>query len=467
MAYEQIEQVVMELGRGIAEEAVVIGSSAITLAMPEFRRPNDVDVAVSSEAFAYLLRQPGWEASQSADGTPRLLKDALDVGVGWGDNANYPDLLARSWTMASGLHVAGLPDVYAYKHRRRQQADAADLQAVQAHLQNPNRSPFSARHIPHELAAAWDCLPAELRDHPDAERAAILAANGMHTVYTLYGHPGIGQTNQIVGELEQPEFGVPATYHNGFGLVRDAKALQRHLAIANAPADDCLLALAVDPYTDAVYGNGRFSNNPQGHDELRSANLVRGHALQLGFTPEEAERTHTVTLATTFDQRTGSQRGKHVIDPLARAVAGVDLYLLTEPGSVAASFALAIEDEFSVRASATRTIGKVLVANGVRIYSILDGLRSIDRYANERPADAPEGPTVRQAFAARLAGNATFHRQHQYPDGWTLDNPRMREEHAQVLERISTDLLAGKTVMEAYVTDVRAHTARMGSTWHD
>src|SRR6185503_16502856 len=106
--------------------------------------------------------------------------------------------------------------------------------------------------------------------------------------------------------LERPEFGVPATYHNGFGLVADAHRLQRHLHNIGAPARDRLLALAIDPYTDAIYGNGRYADNPEGHDELRSAELVRAHALHLGFGRDEANRMYTITLDTTFDEATGA-----------------------------------------------------------------------------------------------------------------------------------------------------------------
>lgn len=465
MSHERVEQTVAELGRSIANEAVVIGSSAIACALPGFREPNDVDVAVPAEAFAHLREQPGWEEVWGMDGMPRLLKGKLDVGAGWGGPADYTELQARSWITENGVQVAGLPDVYAYKQRRMQKDDVADLQAVRTYLQDPARAPFSARQIPHELAAAWECLPAVAQDSPDAERAALLAANGMHIVYTLYGHPEIGQANQIIGDLEQLEFGVPATYHNGLGLVRDARALQQHLGNSGAPVSDRLLALAIDPYTDAIYGGGRFRNNPQGYDELRSAELLKGHALQLGYKPQEAERMHMVTLRTTFDEETGSQWGTHAADPLARAVTGVDLYPLARPESVGASFDLAVEDGFSARFSRVRTIGRVLGEKGARVYATVDGLRLIDHYADERPANVPDGPTVKQALAARLDGNAQFHRRHQYPDGWTLDNPCLREDHALALERASADLLAGKTATEAYLNDAQIHAARMSERY--
>ncbi len=459
MSHEHIEQAVASLGRGIAEDAIVIGSSAIACALPEFRSPNDVDIAIPEAAFNHLRQQPDWEEKESFDGTPRLVKETLDVGMGWGDTADYDDLRSRSWVI-SNLLVAGLPDTYAYKHRRRQGNDVADMQAVQAYLHNPNRGPFLVQQIPHEFAAALNCLPIELQDHPDAARAALLAANGMHIVYTLYGHPEIRQANQIIGELEEPEFGVPALYHNGFGLLRDARALQQHLANISAPTHDRLLALAIDPYTDADYGGGRFKDRPLSHDELRSARLLKSHALQLDFDPNDAQRMYNTTLDTTFDEATKSQRGKHAADPLARSVAGVDLYPLATPESLDLGAGLGIEDGFSKRAG-VRTIGKVLMAHGVQIHSTVNGIHAIDRHASEKPADAPDGPTVMEAYANWMIGNGRFQRSHQYPDGWTLDNPSLRAENGRMSEQIGADLLAGKTAAEAYLVDIKEHTARM------
>jgi len=460
MSHEHIEQAVATLGRGIAEDAIIIGSSAIACALPEFRSPNNIDVAIPEAAFNHLRTQPDWEEAENFDGAPRLVKDSLDVGMGWGDIADYDSLRSRSRTTDTNTLVAGLPDIYAYKHRRRQGNDVADMQAVQAHLHDPNRAPFSAQQIPHEFAAALSCLPAELQDHPDAARAALLAANGMHIVYTLYGHPEIRQANQIIGELEEAEFGVPALYHNGFGLIRDARALQQHLVDINAPVHDRLLGLAIDPYTDADYGGGRFKDRPLSHDELRSGNLLKSHALQLGFDPNDAQRMYDITLDTTFDEATKSQRGKHAADTLSRGVAGVDLYPLATPEALDLGAGLGIEDGFSKRAG-VRTIGRVLMAHGARIHSTVNGIHAIDRYATEKPADTPDGPTVMEAYANWMIGNGRFLRSHQYPDGWTLDNPSLRVENARMSEQVGADLLAGKTAAEAYLVDITEHTARM------
>lgn len=437
MTGNTVEQQVFGLGRGVDQEAVVIGSQAVHLSLPGFRDPRDTDIAVSQEAFAYLRQQPDWE--QLDDGL--LTRDGVDVGTGWGGVMDYAGLRGRSWQTDSGVRVAGLPDAYAYKQRRGTQSDVEDMSFIREYLQGADKGLLSAGLIPHEVAAATECLPEELRDHPQAAAAILLAANGLHTVYTVYGHPQIGQANAITGDLERPDFHVPATYHNGFGLLDDAKALQQHLINIGTSAHDHLLALAIDPFTDAIYGNGRHSDNPEGYDELRSASLLRARAEQAGFTEAEARRMHEVALATAFDEATGAQRGKHAADFLARAVVAVDLQTLSEPDCLEQSIALAVEDGFSARFNPARTLGRVVVERGERVYSTAQALELIDRFADAKPVNAPDGPTVLEAFSSRLIGNGGFQRTYEYPADWTLNNPELRKRHARAIEALGTRLL--------------------------
>jgi hypothetical protein len=431
------EQNILSLGRGMDQEVVIAGSSAVQLALPDFRAPQDTNLVVSHEAFARLREQPDWE--QTPD--EQLARDGIKISTDLGKSVSFTDLYSRSWKTDSGVQVAGLPDIYAYKHRRATPTDIEDMASIRDHLQNESRAPLAAKFIPHEITAARLCIAEEFRDSPEAEKAILLAANGLHTVYTIYGHPQIGQANPIIGSLEQPGFRVPATYHNGFGLLDDSKALQRHLANIGASAHDRLLALAIDPYTDAIYGNGRFSDNRDGYDELRAANLLRARALQLGFNDTDAERMHAVALATTFDETTRTQRGQHAVDSLARAVVAVDLHGLTEPNWMERSIDLAVEDCCSARYDKARTLGQVLVEHDERILSTTNALELVDYYADAKPAKAPNGPTVLEAFGERLLRNGTFQEVYEYPADWTLNKPRFRQRHASAIKVIANQLL--------------------------
>ncbi|HSW66467.1 MAG TPA: hypothetical protein VLI54_05005 [Bacillota bacterium] len=462
MAHAQIEQAMMGLPQDIAAQAVVIGSNAVEMALLDSRASSDIDLAVPQDAFDYLSRQSEWESRTGWDNAPRLVKGDLDVGIGWGGTADYDGLKARSWRTARGLHVAGLADVYAFKQRRRSPADVADMNDIRRRLQDPEREPFEDRFIPHEIALARACLPEYLQEGAVAERAIRLAANGMFIVNTLYGHPQIGQANQITGELERSEYGVPATYHNGFWLERDARLLQAHLRAIGVSDSDQLLGLAIDPFTDAIYGGGRFKDNPAGHDELRSAELLRRHALAVGFSPGAAQRMHDITLDTTFDEATGTQRGTRAPDPLARGVVGVDLQTLALPTSVEATFHVAAEDGYSARFSPARILGRVMIEHDVQVFSTLDVLQALDELRHARPLGTPDdSPTAIQAFAARVYTNGSFGVDYAFPRDWTQDNLEMRRAHAQELHRLAAALLAGQSAVEAFLVDAKLHTAAM------
>jgi len=434
---------ILQLGRGLPEAAVVVGSSALALTIDTSRNPHDIDLAVPDDAFAYLRSSQGWTETQQPDGSPRLTNGIFDVGTGWSD-VTHSELKERSWTSPEGLVVAGLPDISAYKQARHSEKDQQDLEALRARLHNPQLPPLSSRVMAHEVKAVRACLPEAVQDDPEAQTALLLAASGLHTIYTLFGHPGIRRVGQIVGSLELAEYGVPAAYHNGFGVVQDLRQLQNHLTNIGASPQDRLVALAADASSDAVYGNGRFSDNPEGHDELLAANLLRERALLLGCDEYTASRMHAAILGTTFDEKTKAQRGKRSSDPVVRAVAGIDLQTLAEPDSVEQTLALAVEDGFSARYSRERVIGRVMLEHNVRVDSVVTALQAIDGLADVRPSDAPNGSTVMQFFAGRLASNAGFQIGHEYPEGWTLDSPALRADHAAKLRKLGEKLATGR-----------------------
>lgn len=459
------------LGPQLIPAAVIVGSHAMVAALGESlaRTPRNVDVSVDAQMYHILRGRPDWQEVVNLDNVPLLRHGAYMVGNGWG-RLTHEGLLERSWhrthvASEEAVALAGLPDVYAWKQEKGRLIDAEDMARIRARLHDPSLPPLPAEIMPHELAQAVQCLPGHLREgageaRSDAWIASRLVANGLHTAYTLYGHPNIGRANQIIGELELPDYGAIATYHNGFGLIRDLHLLQRHLKNISAPDGDLLNALAADPYTDIVYGNGR------GKDERLSADLLYGHAMALGMDARRARRLREAVIATTFDEHTRRQAGAHHSDPLVRAVLGVDLQTLAEPESLEATFAIAFEDGVSARFSPDRPIGRVVAQYGVLIGSLAEGLMFMDEHLDERPAHVPNAKTLREWMAWRLSGNADFHDPdntvvgHQYPSGWTLDNRTLRRAHARELRDISRFIAAGGTLAEAFAR-AHAHTEMM------
>jgi hypothetical protein len=447
---DEITARVKQLGEAVAAESVVVGSSAAYMALSgDIRSPRDIDLAVSPEAYAYLREQEGWQERQG-----QITNGAYDVGTNWGDQS-YEGVKQRSWQTEDGVRVASLSDITDWKNWHRGEAkDLADVQNIRDRLLDPTKPPLSNEVIADEIAIARSCLPEHLRHDPNAQVAVELTANGLATVRALYGDDRIGRPQPIIGDLEQREYGVAATYHNGFDLPEDMQLLQRHMGRIGASDDQRLEAMVADAYSDSVYGNGRRSDNPEGYDELRSANLLGAHAAAKGYDPAKVERHRQSVLGTGFDERTGQQAGRHHPDPVVRAVAGVDLQVLSEPESASCSVDLAIEDGISARFSPARTIGQAAMEQGVRISSTADGLRFVDEYPDLKPAGAPDGPTLREAFGQRLAGNAGFadpETGYTYPDGWTLENRGNRAATARVLREMSSRVLSGDmTAGQAY-----------------
>ncbi|WP_416565183.1 hypothetical protein [Nocardia testacea] len=434
------------LGENVSREAVVTGSSAMNLAFgTPLRLVSDLDVKVSEAAYRYLREQPGWSEHRFSDGVAALRNGDLEVMHQRMYEPSHGELAGRAWRTPEGIWVASLPDVYAYKDERRLAGDIEDLELMRARLLDPTRPPLPARVMQREIDAVRSFLPEQALNHPDADTAIRLAANGKHITSTLYGDPDIGRANTLFGDLERFEYQVPATYHNGFDLDHDGRLLQKHLDNIGAQPHERLDAAVADTYSDANYGDGRKKNNPDGYDELRAGELSRAHALFLGYDPARADRIHDMILGTAFDEQTKAQAGKNHPDPLVQAIAGVDLQTLAEPHSLEGGFDLAPEDLSSARHSPDRILGRTMIENDVRIRSTEEGMRHIDGYANYRPVidGRVADRTVMDAFANRIAGDAGFRdpvKGHQYPPTWTLDNPQMRAEHTEAQREIAAKL---------------------------
>ncbi|WP_280507946.1 alpha/beta fold hydrolase [Nocardia flavorosea] len=439
--------VIAALGGEIAGRAVVLGRAAMDAVfgqVPSARRT--VELSVLDADYAALRALPQW-TEQSGDSGNFLRNGDYSIVAATDSSPAHRDTLSRAWRTPGGLNIAGLPDVYAQWQDRDSSQDRSDAAEIRQRLLDPSRPPLPPVVLAHEIEAIWRVLPAEAREHSAAPDAVHLAAGGLYIAYTLYGDPRIGRTNQIVGSLERPEYGVPATYHNGFDLLHDAESLVRHLRNIGATPLECLDAVVAEMYSDAVYGNGRHSNDPDGYDELKSAELARAHADALGYDRARAERIHAMILGTAFDEVTKAQRGKNDPDPLVQALAGTDLKTLSEAGGLRAAMALAVEDLMSERYPASRILGRALEEAGLRIRSVDEGIAAVDALADWRPMiDGKRSEqTVMEAFAQRLARNANFTSGHQYPPTWSLDDPEMRTATARRSREVSGALSAGLT----------------------
>lgn len=449
----QLNRIVSEvqfLGEAVAKDAVVVSSAAAYLALPDaMRLPRGLGLAVSETAYRYIREQSGWAEVMTPDGEPLLAQESGSLEVGISD---YEGVSARAWTTPKGIRVASLADVYATMQQFDGPEDRADTAAIREQLLGPTSTPLPLQMMEYELGIARDCLPEHMRDDPAFQPAIQLVANGLFRVNTLYGDPRIGRANQIIGDLEKPEYRTVATYHNGFDVERDLRAIQEHNDNIGAPDVDRALTAVAEAYSDVVYGGGRKRDNPNGYDELRSAELLASHARQLGFSPKEANRLRIITLGTAFDEITRAQSGRSHADPAVRTVTGADLQILSEPDALPGSFDLAVEDHTSARYSSDRVLGRALEARGVRVTATAQAMEFIDQYPEDRPL--PNGPTVKEALASRLYGNAQFHDPgtgYTPPDGWTLENPEMRVSNAQELRRLADGLQDGSlTAVEAY-----------------
>lgn len=473
-----IEADVLQFGEGLMADVVVIGNAAVALAFgDEAWRRHDLDISVTEDAYRYLRDQPGWVEEQLLDGRYHILNGYYDIGTNWG-TTTHDDLSARAWhTENGGVQVAGPSDLYAQKQERGFARDDIDTSLIRARLQDPEQAPIPMHIMKGIEGIVRSSLPAHLQDDPIAIR---LITENVLTEYTLYGDPRIGRINQIIGDLELPEYGVPATYHNGFGLVQEIRRMSKRftdIERADQEAGRRLTFTREDQYDaiiahtggDAIYGSGRESDsdvNGGQYDELRSANRLWSRAVQLGYSYSRATRLHTMVDMTGFNERTGKQKGRRHPDPAVREVPGADLYVTSEPESVEVVVdGLALEDGFSARFSRARVLGRVAAEQGVRIRTKQEGIVFVDEYRDSRPAGALDGPTVIEVWAGRIMGNADFidpdsEKGYQAPDGYPI-NPAMRRLHAAKSRSIAGRLIAGTLDAVGASAEAKAHTEEM------
>ncbi|MET8876874.1 GNAT family N-acetyltransferase [Nocardia sp. NPDC004604] len=366
---------------------------------------------------------------------------------------------SRTW-LDGDRRVAGLPDLYAALQESGTDEHLAAAHAIRERLLDPTRGPLPEPVITREFKDVRSILPERLR-HDEASQPLIhLIANGLHIVRTLYGHKDIGRANAMYGLLEN---GCPATYHNGFELLEGLATLFKVMEAAGFSDRDALLSLALEAYSDAVYGNGRRSHvavNRGRFDELLSGELFHAHAGTLapvgdgvGISEDEADLVKEGIENTEFSEETKQQVGRDHPNPVVRYPVNADLGPLHE-----VNMDVVAEDMCALRADGT--LAMVLEDVGVDIRKLTSTIAVLsmidkyghrhpnpfDKYGKPRPVEATK-QTVLQATAASMRGQARFRKNHRYGEGWPDNRPR-RLAAAAVYE-VLADQVEDKTITVA------------------
>lgn len=273
---------------------------------------------------------------------------------------------------------------------------------------------------------------------PQYEAAVHLASHALFTLYTLYGDPRTGVSNQIVGSLEKPEHGVRAFYHNAMEIIRELHDLQTHFDnLGNRiSAADRLDGLVAELYTDIVYGNGRRSDSPEGFDELLSAQLLYDHACSLGYPHERAQRLMRIVLGTSFDETTKTQPGRVSNDLVVRGVTALDLHGLARAGEgVPSSQDITLENLMSGRYHFSRVLGRAACQKNIVLHTRQEGLDFVRAHYDMPVQGHPAAATLGKAYEYEMLGSAQFHESYRPPDGWTLADLQAQKENAEAIRQ--------------------------------
>lgn len=371
------------------------------------------------------------------------------------------EMISRGWMTASGLVVAGLPDVFSWKESQRRPHDTIDQDLIRKRLLDPTKPPLDPSVMPSEIELARSVPPESALDHPDAERAIRLIGNAFFTMFTLYGDPRIGTINRIVGELEKREYNTLATYHNGHGLVSNNGYLQRYFdSVEGITAEDRLVGAIAESYSDIVYGNGRESDNmPGGYDELRSARLAYAHARAVGFSERVARRIEAAVMGTKYDEKTKTQAGYASEDPVVLGVTGVDMQPLVEKESVVEGLNLITENLSSSRWDENIPLSRAMAQEGVIIRTTRGAYEFIQSHRTMVPRGSRSGLTLMEE-TIRLVDDVAMFRDpnvswgYKPVRGWKFDNPAARSRHAAKLYTAADQLRRGRNVVDVYDDEV-------------
>ncbi|MET1033029.1 MAG: hypothetical protein ABWX94_00855 [Candidatus Saccharimonadales bacterium] len=430
---ERIAQQVKSIG--LEQEAVVITGGALEAA--GIRTASDIDMSVDISTFMALRELHDWQEGVSPiDGTRIVSRDNFEVGLAPLAKIGHFALRQRSYEI-DGVKFASLADTYAQKQLMRRPKDAADLRLVRERLLD---RPLDAMHSKEELSFVQTLLPEHLHEHP----AAQVAANGLYMVRVIFGKKEDSRNFGVrtySGDFET--FPVLSTYHD-FAHTADGMArLPRQARLANMHRkqfglppmyddSDLLAMLAGYAYHDCEMGHGRMASNPMTYDELRSARLVQRHLILSGCVENDIpQKAYQGIRATTFNQKKRSQdvdwsRGYGNVQ---LALAGTDLGKFPEPAALENSMQIAFEDGH--RIIFDRPLGLKAAEVG-QPYSMMDVAEMIDG----------DKELVRW-LGNTLVYSGAFCRDHEYPQGWMLDNHSKRMANATAIADLGHGLLSG------------------------
>lgn len=465
---EGVQDDILRLGERVAEESVLIGSSAVYLAMPEHARPpHDRDIVTTEGVYRSFRGRPGWEEIYAQDGRRLLSNGFYDLEVDPKVGA-LSGLRARSW-LSGGVHVASIQDMVARKQTRNSEKDQQDVACIRSRLLDPTLPPLPMHLMQYELEAMRETLPQDGHESPEANGLLRLAANGLFVISALYGDARIGRANQIVGALELPEYQVAATYHNGFDLMEEIRLLQQDLRTKDVSPLGQRRAQAAMACGDIHYGNGRKKRNAQFPcDERMSANLLVAHAqLLLGPDKERDDQLEALVMGSAYNEETHQQPGKFSDDPLVRSMTSNDLHLaLSGIESAELAFDIIAENGMSARFSPKRILGRLMIVHGVRVASTMDAMLFIDEHPNERLDEDPATPTAKEYLIGGLRSSADF--RDPDPDtgvqpshDWTLDNVELRRRHSQKLRQLAELLETNQISATEALQLAKAHTIKL------
>jgi hypothetical protein len=116
-----------------ANEFVVVAGSA--MAARGLRKTNDIDLVVSVPIFE-KLKTEGWEEQFHDDGSSVLINGIYDVGTGWDNPDNKPNLesLLQDSDHINGVAVLRPERILRWKKRMNRPKDQMDIELLEAYL---------------------------------------------------------------------------------------------------------------------------------------------------------------------------------------------------------------------------------------------------------------------------------------------------------------------------------------------